>query len=65
LSFGIFVFGMVVSAMVAAACWLVLTGIQAERRDRDRLEREHADAIAAGRERRTQTLADGSTVSAE
>lgn len=38
----IFAYGIVVSAIVAAACWLIVWGIIQERRDREALETEQA-----------------------
>lgn len=61
---GIFVFGVLVTTMVAAACFLIVTGIRDEHRDRMELEREMAGPIAAGKERTTSTLKDGQTVDA-
>ncbi len=63
-SAGIFVFGLLVFALVAAACWLIAYGIVAERRDRRRLEREQAPALAAARDAEVLTLEDSRTVSA-
>ena len=46
-SVGIFVFGVVVTTIVIAACWLIAWGIVTERRDRLRTESEQHDAAAA------------------
>jgi hypothetical protein len=37
---GVFLFGLAVTALVAAACFLIIAGIREERRDRAGLERE-------------------------
>jgi hypothetical protein len=42
---GIFIFGVFVFAFVAAACVLIAYGIVAERRDRQALEAEQAQAL--------------------
>lgn len=48
-SAGIFIYGVVVFAVVAVACGLIAYGIVTERRDRRALEAEQADAAADGR----------------
>jgi hypothetical protein len=48
-SVGIFVFGVFVTTIVIAACWLIAWGIVTERRDRRRLEAEQREAVAPER----------------
>jgi hypothetical protein len=48
-SVGIFVFGVFVTTIVVAACWLIAWGIVTERRDRRRLEAEQRQTAATER----------------
>jgi amino acid permease len=46
---GIFIFGLVITAIVFAACGLIVYGIVTERQERELLEAEQeADRLAAG-----------------
>lgn len=65
MSLGIFIFGMVVFAIVAGACWLIAFGILEERRDLEALEAQQADALEAAERHPVTTRADGSTVEAD
>jgi hypothetical protein len=47
-SAGIFVFGVLVTAIVIAACWLIAWGIVTERRDRLALEADQREAADGG-----------------
>ena len=59
---GIFIYGALVFAIVAAACAMIAWGIVAERRDRSKLEAEHGPALRRGRRERVTTGEDSRTV---
>ncbi len=65
MSAAIFAFGFVVTAIVAGACWLIITGIREEQRDRLRLEAEQAEALEASSGRRVTTTSEGRTIEAD
>lgn len=54
---GIFAFGVVVTAIVVTACWLIAWGIVTERRDRLALEAEQREAAGEDGERPAGTSA--------
>ncbi len=58
---GIFIYGILVFAIVASACAMIAWGIVAERRDRGKLESEHGSALRTGRRQRTATGEDSRT----
>ncbi len=57
----IFVYGLVVFTIVSAACWMIVWGIVAERRDRERLETERS-AEGAGSSESAPTLNSGAPI---
>ncbi len=58
----IFTYGLVVFAIVSAACWLIVWGIYQERRDRQQMEGEASPESTTSPSART--LASGTTVGA-
>ncbi len=61
MSTAIFIYGILVFAIVAGASAMIAWGIVAERRDRGKLESEHGPALQRGRRQRTATGEDSHT----
>lgn len=47
---GIFLFGIVVTAIVIAACFLIIFGIITEKQEREKLEAQQEADLASGKE---------------